>query len=46
MMSRITTIRVHEETRKLLDEIKIHRRETYEEVILRIKNGEGRHLHS
>jgi len=36
MMSKITTIRVHEKTKKLLDEIKIHPRETYEEVILRL----------
>jgi len=36
MMSKITTIRVREETKKLLDEIKIHPRETYEEVILRL----------
>jgi len=31
-----TTIVVHESTKKLLDELKIHRREPYEEVILRL----------
>jgi len=33
---RKTTITVHESTKKLLDELKIHRREPYEEVILRL----------
>ena len=35
-MSEITTIRVHRKTKKLLDEVKVHPRETYEEVILRL----------
>ncbi|MHA1596584.1 MAG: DUF7557 family protein [Candidatus Asgardarchaeia archaeon] len=35
-MSEITTIRVHRETKKRIDEVKVHPRETYEEVILRL----------
>ena len=35
-MEKVTTIRVREETKKRLDELKIHRREPYEEVILRL----------
>jgi len=31
-----TTIVVHESTKRLLDELKVHRREPYEEVILRL----------
>ena len=36
MTDKVTTIRVHEDTKKLLDEIKVHPRETYEDVIRRL----------
>ena len=39
-----TTIVVHESTKKLLDELKIHRREPYEEVILRLIEFYKKHL--
>lgn len=35
-MNEITTIRITNKTKKMLDEIKIHPRETYEQVILRV----------
>lgn len=33
---KITTIRVHEKTKKLLNKIKIHPRETHEDIIRRL----------
>jgi len=33
---KVTTIRVHEKTKRLLEEIKLHPRETYEDVIRRL----------
>ena len=35
-MKKITTIRIRKTTKKMLDKIKVHPRETYEEVILRL----------
>jgi uncharacterized protein (UPF0248 family) len=36
MKEKITTLRIREKTKKMLDKIKIHPRETYEEVIIRL----------
>jgi len=35
-MGRITTLRVRVETKRMLDEVKVHPRETYEDVIKRL----------
>jgi hypothetical protein len=36
MYNEITTIRVSKKTKETLDKIKVHPRETYEQVILRL----------